>query len=134
MHTEEKCQDLAVVSTAARSRHHAQKLRLQDELALLVLLRALKCLVVLPPNHLFALSARDISYDVSAGGHVAVARFRSLGVHDAVEEVGFAMLTTEILWSVRQFKIMCPEIWHHEQTGERKSERARTDGISPLPD
>ena len=79
------------------SRHRAQQLGLQDVLALLVLLRALKRLVVLPPDHLFTLSACDISYDVSAGGHVAVARFRGLGVHDAVEEEGFAMLATKVL-------------------------------------
>ena len=70
---------------------------LENELPLLVLLRALKRLVVLPPDHLFTLPACDISYDVSAGGHVAVARFRGLGVHDAVEEEGFAMLATKVL-------------------------------------
>ena len=47
----------------------------------------------------FSPPACDISYDVSAGGHVAVARFRGLGVHDAVEEEGFAMLATEVLRS-----------------------------------
>jgi hypothetical protein len=79
------------------SGHGAQQLLLQDELALLVLLRALECLVVLPSDHLFALAACDISYDVPSGGHVAVARFRSLGVNDAVEEEGFAMLAAEVL-------------------------------------
>ena len=52
----------------------AQKLLLEDELSLLVLLRALVCLVVLPPDHLFTLTARDVSDGVTAGGHVAVAR------------------------------------------------------------
>jgi hypothetical protein len=79
------------------SGHVAQQLLLQDELALLVLLRALECLVVLPPDHLFALAACNISYDVPSGCHVAVARLRSLGVHDAVEEECFAMLAAEVL-------------------------------------
>lgn len=80
-----------------RSGHHAQQLLLQDELALLVLFRALKCLVVFPPNHLFTLSACDVSHNVSAGGHVAVAWLGSLSVYDAVEEEGFAVLATEVL-------------------------------------
>lgn len=75
----------------------AQELLLEDELPLLVLLRALVGLVILPPDHLFTLPTGDISHGVSAGGHVAVAGLRSLGVHHAVEEEGFAMLATEVL-------------------------------------
>ena len=79
------------------SGHHAQQLLLQNELALLVLLRALVGLVVLPPDHLFTLPAGDVSHGVSAGSHVAVAGLRSLGIHHAVEKEGFAMLATEVL-------------------------------------
>lgn len=72
---------------------------LENELPLLVLLRALVGLVILPPNHLFTLPAGNISYGVTAGSHVAVAGLRGLGVHHAVEEEGFAMLATEVLRS-----------------------------------
>lgn len=82
-----------------RSGDIAEELLLEDELPLLVLLRALVGLVVLPPDHLFTLPAGDVSHRVSASGHVAVAGLRSLGVHHAVEEEGFAMLATEVLRS-----------------------------------
>ena len=75
----------------------AQQLLLKDELPLLVLLRALVGLVVLPPDHLFALPARDVSHSVSAGSHVAIAWLRCLRVDHAVEEEGFAMLAAEVL-------------------------------------
>jgi hypothetical protein len=75
----------------------AQKLLLEDELPLLILLRTLVGLVVLPPDHLFTLPASDVSHSVSAGSHVAIARLRCLGIHHAVEEEGFAMLATEVL-------------------------------------
>ena len=75
----------------------AKELLLEDELPLLVLLRALVGLVILPPNHLFTLPAGNISYGVTAGSHVAVAGLRGLGVHHAVEEEGFAMLATKVL-------------------------------------
>ena len=81
------------------SGHHAQQLLLQNELALLVLLRALKRLVVLPPDHLFTLPASNVSHGVPAGSHVAVAGLRSLGVYHAVEEEGLAMLAAEVLRS-----------------------------------
>lgn len=51
----------------------AQKLLLEDELPFLVLLRALVCLVVLPPDDLFTLAARDVSDGVATSSHVAVA-------------------------------------------------------------
>jgi hypothetical protein len=70
---------------------------LENELSLLVLLRALVGLIVLPSDHLFTLPAGDIPHSVSAGSHVAVAGLRSLGVHHTVEEEGFAMLATEVL-------------------------------------
>lgn len=72
---------------------------LEDELPLLVLLRALVGLVILPPDHLFTLPASNVSHGVSAGSHVAVAGLRSLGVDHAVEEEGLAMLATEVLRS-----------------------------------
>jgi len=77
----------------------AQELLLEDELPLLVLLRALVSLVVLPPDHLFTLPASNVSHGVPAGSHVAVAGLRSLGVYHAVEEEGLAMLAAEVLRS-----------------------------------
>lgn len=74
----------------------AQELLLEDELPLLVLLRALVSLVVLPPDHLFTLPASNVSHGVPAGSHVAVAGLRSLGVYHAVEEEGLAMLAAEV--------------------------------------
>jgi hypothetical protein len=75
----------------------AQELLLEDELSLLVLLRALVGLVVFPPDHLFTLPASDVSHSVSASGHIAVARLRCLGIHHAVKEESFAMLAAEVL-------------------------------------
>ena len=77
----------------------AKELLLEDELPLLVLLRALVSLVVLPPDHLFTLPASNVSHGVPAGSHVAVAGLRSLGVYHAVEEEGLAMLAAEVLRS-----------------------------------
>ena len=79
------------------SRDLAKQLLLQDELALLVLLGTLVRLIILPPNHLFALSASDVAHGVTARGHVAVARLGGLDVDDAVEEEGFAVLAAEVL-------------------------------------
>jgi hypothetical protein len=75
----------------------AQERLLEDELPLLVLLRALVCFVVSPTDHLFALPASDIPDSVPASSHVAVAWLGCLDVHHAVEEEGFAMLATEVL-------------------------------------
>lgn len=72
---------------------------LEDELPLLVLFRALVGLVVLPADHLFTLPAGDVPHSVPTGSHIAVAGLRSLGVHHAVEEEGFAMLAAEVLRS-----------------------------------
>jgi hypothetical protein len=80
-----------------RSRYGAQKLTLQDELALLVLLAGLISLVILPSDRLLALSAVNVAYDVAAGGHVALAGLRLCDVDDVIEEVRFAMLTAEVL-------------------------------------
>ena len=79
----------------ARSIHSGQELRLQDELALLVLLRSLVRLVILPPHRLFALSAVDIPYEVPPRRHVALHGFCLGDVYDGGEEVGFAVLAAE---------------------------------------
>ena len=75
----------------------AQQLGLEDKLALLVLLRRLKGLVVLPADRLLALVARDVADDVAAGGHVALIGVAGVDVDDAVEEVGLAVLAAEVL-------------------------------------
>jgi hypothetical protein len=67
------------------SRNIAQQLRLQDELALLVLLALLERLVVLPPHRLVALPARNIPHDVSPGRHVSLRSFAGRHVDDRVE-------------------------------------------------
>jgi hypothetical protein len=74
-----------------------QQLLLQDILALLILLRALVRSIIFPPNHLTALSASDISHQMTAGGHVALTGLALLDVDDGVEEVGFAVLAAEVL-------------------------------------
>jgi len=74
----------------------AQKLCLENEFALLILLTRLECLVILPSDCLFALLAVYVSHDVSTGCHVPFACFPLSDVDDAIEKVGFAMLATEI--------------------------------------
>jgi hypothetical protein len=75
----------------------AEQLGLEDELALLVLLGILVGLVVLPADRVLALPAGDVAHNVPARCHVALARLARLDVDDRVEEVGFAMLATEVL-------------------------------------
>jgi len=77
--------------------NRSQKLSLEDELVLLVLLSLLVCLVVLPADHLFALSAGNVADDVSAGRHIPLTCLARHDVDDIAEEVGFAVLTTEVL-------------------------------------
>lgn len=77
--------------------HDAQQLLLQNELALLVFLAALVCLVVLPPYCCLALSTGDIAHDVPSGGHVTLDGIGLGDVDDGIEEVGFAVLAAEIL-------------------------------------
>lgn len=62
-----------------------QELRLENKLSLLILLRALVCLIVLPADRLAALSAGDISNDVPACRHVTLVGFARLDIDDAVE-------------------------------------------------
>jgi len=74
----------------------AKQLSFQNILSLFVLLTCLECLVIFPAYRLIALSARDVSHDVSAGGHIALARFTRDDVDNVIKEVGFAMLATEV--------------------------------------
>lgn len=78
----------------------AQKLFLQDELALFVLFAGFIGLVVLPANSLLALAAVDVAYYVTSRGHVALVGVRLGDVDDGIEEVRLAVLTTEVLMMV----------------------------------
>lgn len=75
----------------------AQQLRLEDELALLVLLARLVRLVVFPPDAGVAAAAVDVPHDVPAGGHITFVRFGAVDVDDVVEEVGLTVLAAEVL-------------------------------------
>jgi hypothetical protein len=75
----------------------AQQLGLEDELALLVLLRLLVGLVVLPADDAQTLLALDVAHQVSPRRHVALAGLALLDVDDRVEEVGLAVLAAEVL-------------------------------------
>ena len=75
----------------------AKQLSLKDELALFVLFGWLVGLVILPSDGLLTLPACNIANNVSAGRHVALVRGARVDVDDAVEEIGFTMLTTEVL-------------------------------------
>jgi len=77
-----------------------EKFLLQDELALFVFLAGLVCLVILPANRLLALAAVYVAHYVATGGHVALIRVRLGDVDDTVEQVGFAVLATEVLGHV----------------------------------
>ncbi len=77
--------------------HHLQQFRLKDEFALFILLALLVRFVILPANSLIALLTYYVSYNVSAGGHVALHGFSSLDIDDSREQKGFAMLATEVL-------------------------------------
>jgi hypothetical protein len=78
------------------SRYCAEQLCLEDEFALFVLLTGFIGLVILPAYCLFALPAVNVAYDVSASRHIALVRVGLGDVDDAVKEVCFAMLATEI--------------------------------------
>lgn len=75
---------------------HAQQLRLEDELALLVALRGLEGAVVFPAHRLVAALAHDVAHDVPACRHVALCGVAGGDVDDRVEEVGFAVLAAEV--------------------------------------
>ena len=86
--------------------HRTQQLRLQYELAFLVLLRRLERLVVLPPHRLLALPAHNIPHDVPTRRHVAFVGVRLRNVDDGVEEVGFAVLPAEVLRYISNISIL----------------------------
>lgn len=77
--------------------HIGKQLGLQNELALLVLLAGLIGSIVLPSDHLLALTAVDVPDDVAARRHVALAGVTGLDIDDRVEEVGFSVLASEVL-------------------------------------
>lgn len=76
----------------------AEQLGFKDELALLVLLRVLIRFVIFPANRLLALLAADVSYDMSARGHVPVTSFACNDIDHTVEEESLAMLASEVLY------------------------------------
>lgn len=76
----------------------AQQLGLEDELALLVLLAGLVCLVVLPAHRLLTLLTRDVSHNMATCSHASLGRLARIDVHNVVEEVGLAMLAAEVLF------------------------------------
>jgi hypothetical protein len=91
------------------SRYCAEQLCLEDEFALFVLLAGLVGLVVFPAHCLFALPAVNVAYDVSASRHIALVRVGLGDVDDAVKEVCFAMLATEILGCISMQSEACSE-------------------------
>lgn len=101
----------AAVAAAARSllADHAQQLALEDELALLVLLRGLVRLVVLPADRLAAAPAGDVANDVTARRHVALRRFQGVDVDHHLEEVSLAVLAAEVLCSAARVSAACPD-------------------------
>lgn len=78
------------------SSNSAEKLCLQDEFALLVLLTSLICLIIFPTHSLFALSTVDVAYYVAPSGHVTLVGLRLGNVDNAIEQIRFAMLATEV--------------------------------------
>lgn len=77
--------------------HDTEKLLFENELALLVFLTALVCLVVFPSYRCLALSTGDITHDVSPGCHASFDSFTLCDIDDIVEEVCFAVLASEVL-------------------------------------
>ncbi|QSZ35208.1 hypothetical protein DSL72_008075 [Monilinia vaccinii-corymbosi] len=74
-----------------------KQLRLQNKLALLVLLTRLIRLVVFPAHRLVAPLTHDIAHDVSTRSHVAFGGIAGHDIDDEAEEVGFAVLAAEVL-------------------------------------
>lgn len=91
----------------------SKQLGLQNELALLVLLARLVGFIVLPPHHLLALAAVYVPDDVATRGHVALAGVARLDVDDRVEEVGFSVLASEVLFFGRQEKLVFEKSKRH---------------------
>src|SRR4051812_22975823 len=93
----DKCPPELHDSPSRLSSDRAKQLSLENELSLLVLLRSLIGFVVLPPNSFLALTAMYVPHNVSARGHIPLAWFALSDIDYAVEEVGFAMLASEVL-------------------------------------
>lgn len=85
-------------SQTSHSAHDIKHLCLQDEFALLVLLTSFIRLVVLPANDAMAFFALNVTNQMFTSRHVALCLLAFLYVDYRVEEVGFAMLTSEVLW------------------------------------
>lgn len=79
------------------SAHIAEQFCLQDIFPLLVLLRRLVSLIVLPPDRLLALLARNVANDVAAGRHVSLAWLSRVDIDHVVEQVCLTVLSAEIL-------------------------------------
>jgi hypothetical protein len=96
--------------------HNAEQFFLQNELSLLIFLATLVGLIVLPTHGLLALSAGDVADDVATGRHTALDGIGLGDIHDSVEEVGLAMLTSEVLtasrYRVSRFEVKVERGWH----------------------
>lgn len=96
--------------------HNAEQFFLQNELPLLIFLATLVGLIVLPTHGLLALSAGDVADDVATGRHTALDGIGLGDIHDGIEEVGLAMLTTEVLtasrYRVSRFEVTVERGWH----------------------
>ena len=54
------------------------------------------------PHNFSTLFTGDVSYHMAASGHVTLAGLTLLNVDDGVEEIGFAVLTAEVLHNLQQ--------------------------------
>lgn len=77
--------------------HGAEELSFKDKLALFILFVILECFVVLPADCLFALPTSDVTDNVTTCCHAALRRLAGFNIHHGVEEIGLAMLPTEVL-------------------------------------
>ena len=97
-HTRPACApQIPTDSSATHLIDRTKQVRFQNVFPLLVLLAGFVRLVILPPDGLLALPAVNVPHQVSPGRHVPLDSFRLGDVHNGVEEVGFAMLTAEVL-------------------------------------
>ena len=88
---------LSINANSAASCYSTEQFCFQDELPFLVLLAGLISLIILPAHSFLTLSAVDVAYDVTTGGHIALVRLRLGDVYNAVEKICFSMLTAEVL-------------------------------------
>lgn len=92
----------------------AQQLGFQDVFALLVLLTALECLVILPSNCLVALLTCNVTHDMASSSHVPLGGLTLNHVDNGIEEVGFAMLAAEVLLKSLSVKFVSIAGFEHE--------------------